>query len=193
MTAPHIARLAIGSLGVAVLVLTGCQGNTSSAPEQSTPASPEHSPESEPAKESGESPEPDSTEAAPSYTDPSTARTYCGALKGLVKMSEEIKDESEEAIVKGMDSRLELLAKSTARIGELAPDNKASQSWNKVSKDFGEASEFFKSSGRQIANTDFLVLLADATRSADATFRSQADPVRKECGVDISKLASEQK
>lgn len=180
-------RLA-AAVAISILVLTGCQESQEPSTEASTPSAdtevdaPSQSP----------SPPPD-TQTAPSYTDPSKADTYCEAIADLVQLNDEAAEDDEEATIGQMGARLDLLVSGTAHISELAPNRETESEWKAVSDDYSEATNLFKSSGGQVSNTDFLVLLSDATQTANTTYRHQADSVKEECGVDITKLIAEEK
>lgn len=172
---------------ISAVFLTGCQTNqrpaadSSPAPTDADIDVPTHSEQ------------PPSSPATPTYTDPSQADTYCDAISDLAKLGDEASKDDEETTVNQMGTRLDLLVKGTSRIGELAPDTKTAKAWTTVSDDYKEATDLFKSSGGQVSNTDFLLLLSEATQTANETYRGQSDAVDEECGVDITKLISEEK
>ncbi|WP_298417959.1 hypothetical protein [Brevibacterium sp.] len=179
-------RLAAAA-AISMVVLTGCQKSQEPSTEDSAPSTDAE------ADMPSQSPSlPPKTQAAPSYTDPSKADTYCEAIADLVQLNEEAAEDDEEATISQMGARLDLLVSGTARISDLAPDHEAAEDWKAVSDDYSEATNLFKSSGGQVSNTDFLVLLSDATQTANFAYRHQADSVDEDCGVDITKLIAEE-
>ncbi|WP_181276446.1 hypothetical protein [Brevibacterium oceani] len=186
MKLASIKRL-LATVAVSAIFLTGCQANQRPTAD-SSPA-----PTDADIDVPTQTEQPPSSPATPTYTDPSQADTYCDAINGLVKLSDEASKDDEETTVNQMGTRLDLLVTGTSRIGELAPDTKTAKEWKRVSNGYNEATDLFKSSGGQVSNTDFLLLLSEATQTANETYRSQSDAVDEECGVDITKLIAEEK
>lgn len=186
-------RLATVAVAIPALLLTGCQSPAESTASEPVPSAEAATPNpSSEAAAASPTPEAPATEAAPSYTDPSEADTYCGAIEDLVSLSNEASDQNEQTIVNHMGTRLDLLAAGTAHIGKLAPGEE-SQGWEATGDDYKEAADLFKSSGGQVSNTDFLMLLSTATKTANTTYENQAETVDEECGIDITKLVAEAK
>lgn len=186
-------RLATLAVAIPALLLTGCQSPAEPTADQPAPSTEAATPNpSSEAATASPTPEAPATEAAPSYTDPSEADTYCGAIEDLISLSNEASDQNEQTIVNHMGTRLDLLAAGTAHIGKLAPDE-ASQDWEATGDDYKKAADLFKSSGGQVSNTDFLMLLSTATKTANTTYEHQAETVDEECGIDITKLVAEAK
>ncbi|TSI14906.1 hypothetical protein [Brevibacterium aurantiacum] len=187
MKPPHPIRL-VAVVGVtSALLLSGCQSHKDQIAEE-PPAS------TSPTEKVLQSPTPSATATptAGSYTDPSKADTYCGAIGGLVALNDEANAQDEKTIIDEMGTRLDLLVTGTAHISKLAPEG-AAQDWEAVSNDYGKAADLFKSSGGQVSNTNFLLLLSAATKTADKTYKDQAEPVDDECGIDITELIAEEK
>lgn len=186
-------RLATFAVAIPALLISGCQSPTAPTADQPVPSTEAATPNpSSEAAAASPTPEAPATEAAPSYTDPSKADTYCGAIEDLVSLSNEANDQNEETIIHLMGTRLDLLVAGTANIGELAPGD-SSQDWKAMSADYEEAADLFKASGGQVSNTDFLMLLSKATKTANTTYEHQAETVDEECGIDITKLVAEAK
>ncbi|TSI14071.1 hypothetical protein [Brevibacterium aurantiacum] len=178
----------VATVAISILALTGCQEGQEPSTEASTPSA--GTDVDVPSRSTSPAPE---TRTAPSYTDPSKADTYCEAIADLAQLNDEAAEDDEEATIGQMGDRLDLLVSGTAHISKLAPNQAAEEEWKAVSDDYSEATNLFKSSGGQVSNTDFLVLLSDATQTANSTYRHQADSVKEKCGVDITKLIAEEK
>lgn len=179
-------HLVTAAVAIPALLLTGCQTSNEPIADKSPTSTP-----SETATETP-TPTPSPTETTVSYTDPSQADTYCGAIEDLVTLNDESSKQDQSTIVDQMGTRLDLLVAGTAHIGKLGPDD-AAQEWKATSDEYSQAADLFKSSGGQVSNTDFLRLLSSATKTANATYEHQADSVEDECGIDITKLIAEEK
>lgn len=176
----------VTALVFSAIILTGC--NTNQQPE----AGPTPTPTDTETDTPSQSPTPSATAETSKYTDPSQADTYCDALDDLLRLSEEAASDDEETTVAQMGTRLDLLVAGTSHIGDLAADEEAAKEWKAVSDGYSEATNLFRSSGGQVANTDFLLLLSEATKTANTTYRNQSDSVEDECGIDITKLIAEE-
>lgn len=190
-------RLAAFTLTVSALFLSGCQSSSQSddreipAPQDTTSETPTPSETPPPSEKPTESSA--DTEASRAYTDPSKAHTYCAAIEDLITLNDEAGEEDEKTTIKGLGARLDLLVTGSAHIGELAPNDAAEKGWDAMSADYKKAADLFKSSGNQVSNTDFLLLLSNATTTANKTYDHQSEQVEASCGVDITELIAEEK
>lgn len=189
-------RLAAFTLTLSALFLSGCQ--SSPQPEREIPAPQDTTgdapkPSQTPAPSAAPTKHPADTGASRAYTDPSEADTYCSAIEDLITLNEEAGEEDEGETVKGLGKRLDLLVAGSENIGRLAPNEGAEKGWDAMSGDYEKAADLFKSSGNQVSNTDFLLLLSNATTTANKTYEHQSKQIEASCGVDITQLIAEKK
>lgn len=181
------------AITVSAFLLAGCQSTGPRSDEREVPAPTEASTDT-PTRATEPSEAPTATEAAQSsYTDPSKADTYCTAIEDLVTLNKEASKEDESTTVTELGTRLDLLVSGTKHISELAPNDDAEHAWQAMSDDYQKAADLYKSSGNQVSNTDFLLLLSEATTTANTTYRHQSEQVEQNCGVDITQLIGEEK
>lgn len=144
--------------------------------------------QSEPESTGVEDPE---LEGPVDYTVPAEADDYCGVLEGLVQLNDEASMQSQDASLDQLGERLELFVGAAAELSELAPDEESEEQWGAVEEAYGELHDFYLSSGGQVENEQFIVLLAEATQVSAEAYESQQEGVQEECDVDLSLLMQE--
>lgn len=192
MSSTTSVRFTVLAMTVSAFVLAGCQAAPHSD-EREVPAPTEASTDT-PTRATQPPESPTSTaDATRTYTDPSKADTYCTAIEDLITLNDEASKEDEKTTVAELGTRLDLLVSGTQNISKLAPNNGAEHDWESMSTDYKKAADLYKSSGNQVSNTDFLLLLSEATTTANTTYRHQSKQVEQDCGVDITQLIVEKK
>lgn len=157
---------------IAATVLCGISGCTLSE-QPNTAASPEPSHSSV-------------TEHSGVLTDTPRADDYCGLIRELNERADATAELDMNGQISAWGVNLDFLAASMSML--VTHDAERADLWRQAAEAYAATADFYVVSGRQIANDNLLVLLAEAVADSDAAYLATKDRAREECGADVSPL-----
>jgi hypothetical protein len=119
------------------------------------------------------------------------AADYCGILSELRHRADVMSGMPADEQLAAVGVNLDYVAKATALLRTEDPDR--ADAWAASESAYSATADFFAVSGAQIANGDFLVLLADAVSSSDSAYTATRERAMLECGVDVAALITPQR
>lgn len=114
------------------------------------------------------------------------AADYCGVLHALEDRLAVIASMSTEEQVLAAGRNLDYLADGAGLLADF--DSERRETWELASSSQRAAGEFFAVSGGQVANDDFLYLLAVAVADSDAAYAATREHAAELCALDVSVL-----
>ncbi|GAA3191084.1 MULTISPECIES: hypothetical protein [Actinomycetes] len=124
------------------------------------------------------------------YIDPGLAGSYCAVFNDLESFGEQVGAEGTEGNVARLDERLKILADVGNKLATLS-DSESSAAWIDMADEYSSAHDYFLSSGRQLANDEFLHRLARAVEAADHAFEHDSGRIQDECNKDSGQFVSD--
>lgn len=182
---PHKKTTKVGAvllLSVAsAFVLTACGAPESPpASEATKTAAPEPAPSN-----SGPTPEASGADPADITRSPES-RDYCGVVGELRQRADTMATLSETDQISVIGANLDYLAGAMEILQQQDADR--AEAWREAATSYSAASDFYAVSGEQLANDDFLVLLAQAVAASDSAYGQTRDRALAECGTDVAPL-----